>query len=258
SPAAALLGIIPLITLGLGFWQVYRLRWKLALIDELDDKLGREPLWLPGRINVSKLPDFQYRRVLSSGHLLSLQTVYVGPRTHEGTHGYHAITPLQRPGDASTILINRGFVAKDFCPGGANYERSPLALEAAAARANGGRGPEVTIEGLLRIGTKRGLFTPSNEPDKGTWYWLELPLLAEHAGGEAANVQAVLVDEVFEGHAGAVSERVGRGVPVGRPARVELRNMHAVYAATWFSLSAATAAMFWALVTKGRVSGKGK
>ncbi|KZO95903.1 hypothetical protein CALVIDRAFT_537497 [Calocera viscosa TUFC12733] len=260
SPAAALLGIIPLITLGLGFWQVYRLRWKLALIDELDDKLAREALWLPGRINVSKLPEFQYRRVLASGHYLSLLTVYVGPRTHEGTHGYHALTPLLRPG-GSTILINRGFVAKDFCPGGAHYAESPLALEAAAAAsapAAAGLGPEVTVEGLLRIGTKRGTFTPDNDPQQGAWYWLDLPALALHAGGEEAGVQAVLVDEVFDGHAGLVSERLAKGVPFGRPARVELRNMHAVYAATWFSLAAATAAMFWALVTKGRVSGKGR
>lgn len=227
------------------------------MIEELEDKLGRDALWLPGRINVALLPDFQYRRVLSSGHYLSALTVYVGPRTHEGVHGYHAITPLARSG-GSTILVNRGFVAKDFCPGGPMYAQSPLGVEAAKARENGGLGPEVTVEGLLRLGTQRSFWSPSNEPEKGTWYWLDLPALAAHAGGEERGVQPVLVDEVFEGHSGAVSERVGKGVPVGRPARVELRNMHAVYAATWFSLSAATAAMFWALVTKGRVSGKGR
>ncbi|EJT99997.1 hypothetical protein DACRYDRAFT_55300 [Dacryopinax primogenitus] len=221
SPAAMLLGIIPLLTLGLGFWQVYRLRWKLALIDELEDKLGREALWLPGRINVDKLPEFQYRRVLAQGTYLPSQTIYVGPRTYDGVHGYHAITPLARPG-GSTIFINRGFVPKDFCPGGPKYAGSPLALERT--------GGEVTIEGLLRQSSTRGTFVPENEPEKGVYYWVDLPLLSERMGESA---QPVLVDEVYEGHLGLVAEKLARGEPVGRKAKVEMRNQHAVYAATW-------------------------
>jgi len=39
----------------LNYYQVYRLRWKVALIDEIDEKLSREPLVLPNRIK-SVLP----------------------------------------------------------------------------------------------------------------------------------------------------------------------------------------------------------
>lgn len=41
---------MPVLTLGLGVWQIKRLRWKLDLIDELESKLRREPLTLPKNI----------------------------------------------------------------------------------------------------------------------------------------------------------------------------------------------------------------
>jgi hypothetical protein len=40
----------PIIGFGLGTWQVKRLRWKEALIEELGDKLARDPMRLPKRI----------------------------------------------------------------------------------------------------------------------------------------------------------------------------------------------------------------
>ena len=44
------LAAMPVGTLDLGFWQMRRLKWKVNLIDELDDKLRREPLRLPRNI----------------------------------------------------------------------------------------------------------------------------------------------------------------------------------------------------------------
>jgi surfeit locus 1 family protein len=40
----------PIATFALGTWQVKRLKWKVNLIDELNDKLSREPMRLPRRI----------------------------------------------------------------------------------------------------------------------------------------------------------------------------------------------------------------
>jgi len=36
-----------------------------------------------------------------------------------------------------------------------------------------------------------------------------------------------------EGHAGEATRRVDRGIPVGRPPTVELRNSHLSYVITW-------------------------
>lgn len=64
------------------------------------------------------------------------------------------------------------------------------------------------------------------------------------------HVLPILLEEVYDGYDSAT--RLARGVPIGRSATIELRNQHAVYAATWLSLSAATAGMFVLLVRRGR------
>ena len=50
-----LVGIIPIFTFALGTWQVQRLKWKVALIDELEEKLQREPMPLPPHVKYGKL-----------------------------------------------------------------------------------------------------------------------------------------------------------------------------------------------------------
>ncbi len=41
---------MPIVTFTLGTWQVERLKWKVNLIDELEQKLQREPMSLPGQV----------------------------------------------------------------------------------------------------------------------------------------------------------------------------------------------------------------
>lgn len=50
TPTMVLVGIMPFFTFALGTWQVQRLKWKVNLIDELEEKLRREPLVLPPKI----------------------------------------------------------------------------------------------------------------------------------------------------------------------------------------------------------------
>jgi len=51
-----LVGFIPIFTFALGTWQVQRLKWKVALIDELEEKLQREAMSLPKRIKCGVCP----------------------------------------------------------------------------------------------------------------------------------------------------------------------------------------------------------
>lgn len=44
------IGFIPLFTFALGTWQLQRLQWKVALIDELEEKLQLQPISLPEKI----------------------------------------------------------------------------------------------------------------------------------------------------------------------------------------------------------------
>ena len=49
-PLNAIVICVPILTLFLGIWQVRRLRWKVALIDEVERNLTREPMILPDNI----------------------------------------------------------------------------------------------------------------------------------------------------------------------------------------------------------------
>lgn len=54
KPTMVLLGIMPIFTFALGTWQLKRLKWKIALIDELEEKLQLQPLSLPPNIKFSR------------------------------------------------------------------------------------------------------------------------------------------------------------------------------------------------------------
>ena len=55
-----LVGIIPFFTFALGTWQVKRLKWKVALIDDLEEKLEREPMPLPPQVKYVHVKDRLY------------------------------------------------------------------------------------------------------------------------------------------------------------------------------------------------------
>lgn len=115
-----------------------------------------------------------------SGKWDHAHTMFVGPRVREGVHGVHVITPLVRE-SGSTILVDRGFVSNER-------------IADSAFRNEQG---EATIFGLLRTSQPRNYFTPDNEPEKGKWYWSDVPAMAEYAGGDASGVQEVFVEQIF-------------------------------------------------------------
>ncbi|THH09199.1 hypothetical protein EW146_g8754, partial [Bondarzewia mesenterica] len=245
NPTMIVLGVIPIFTFYLGTWQLQRLKWKVSLIDELTEKLEREPLHLPNKVkyvlsllvsrngiyilaSIAAIPDFIYRKVILRGRWDDARSMLLGPRVRDGTNGYHLITPLIRT-NGSTVLVDRGFVSGDFVKSG---KRIPI-VEG-----------EVEVRGMLRDSQARNYFTPDNHPEKGEWYWADLNAMAEYVGGENANVQQVLVEEIFEGHAGDANLRVSHGIPIGKAAVVDVRNAHASYVVTWYALSAFTTVMF--------------
>ena len=158
------------------------------------------------------IPEFVYRKVLLSGKWDHDHTIIVGPRTRDGTAGYHIITPLVRS-NGTTVLVNRGFVSKDAFE---KFSKAPHANE------------ETFIQGMLRVSQVRNAFTPDNHPEKGEWYWIDVDAMAEHAGGEKANVQPVLVEEIFGMceiiSAAACYSHVCRGARRGSGRQAEGRN----------------------------------
>ncbi|THV07631.1 mitochondrial protein required for respiration [Dendrothele bispora CBS 962.96] len=238
TPTMILVGFIPFFTFGLGTWQLYRLKWKINLIDELEEKLQLQPLSLPRRINLDVIPEFVFRKVIIRGKWDHEHTMLLTPRVREGVHGVHVVTPLKRE-NGTTVLVDRGFVSNEFVQD-TKFQKDE---------------GEVEVLGMLRTSQKRNSFTPDNLPEENKWFWTDVESMAEYAGGENANVQPVFVEQIFEGHAGDAALCVEKGIPIGRPATVDLRNAHLSYVITWYGLSALTSFMFVRVLLKRRKSG---
>ena len=223
----------------LGTWQVNRLGWKTDLIAKYEERLIRPPLPLPPRIDPSAIADFDYRRVTATGRFRHDKEMLVGPRLRDGQDGFLVVTPLERPGDGgSTILVNRGWISK---------AKAEQAVRAAAGGPEALPTGDVSVLGLLRVPWRRNAFTPVNNPAAGKWYFPDVQEMAAAAGAEPVWVEEVMNVGLMEGY-----RREEAGIPIGRPAEVNLRNNHAQYIFTWYALSAATAAMFFMIAKSPR------
>ncbi|KAF8423399.1 SURF-family protein [Tirmania nivea] len=229
----AFLALMPIISFALGCWQVHRLNWKTDLIARYEDRLILPPLPLPPKIDLSALSSFDFRRVRTTGKFRHSGEMLLGPRIHDGENGFMVITPLDRPNGASTILINRGWIPQNKQR---QEDRDPESLP---------RG-EVQVEGLLRHDVwKKNMFTPENKPERGEFYFPDIEQMAGLVGAQPVWVEMTMEPDYVE-----TQERMRKGIPVGRPAEVNLRNNHLQYIVTWYALSAATTFMFYLLVKK--------
>jgi surfeit locus 1 family protein len=141
------------------------------------------------------------------------QEMLIGPRVHDGQPGFQVVTPLDRseefPGfkGNTTVLINRGWIPKDK----AEHRLRPDGLPKGV----------VTIEGLLREPIKKNMFTPDNKPAEGKFYFPDVYEMAEWSGSQAVWVEETMRPDLLESYA-----REDKGVPIGRPPEVNLRNNH--------------------------------
>jgi surfeit locus 1 family protein len=166
---------IPITAFILGTWQVQRLGWKSELIAKFEDRLIRDPLPLPPTIDPDAIHDFDYRRVLATGHFRHDQEMLIGPRMRDGTDGYMVVTPLERE-NGTTILVNRGWIDKKHRDKRTRPDGLPTG--------------EVTVEGLLREPWKKNMFTPDNQPQKGMFYFPDVKQMAELTGSQPVWVEA--------------------------------------------------------------------
>ncbi|OTA87543.1 hypothetical protein M434DRAFT_399445 [Hypoxylon sp. CO27-5] len=232
GPGLIILAVIPVTAFLLGTWQVQRLGWKTELIAKFEDRIVREPLPLPPRVDADAIHDFDFRRVRARGRYRHDQEMLVGPRMRDGEQGYMVITPLEREGEGSTVLVNRGWISKRFRR---QQDRPAEALPKG----------EVEVEGLLREPWKKNMFTPENRPDKNEFYFPDVKQMAALTGS-----QPVWVEQTMEPDLLQAIDMESKGIPIGRPAEVNLRNNHAQYIFTWYGLAVATSIMFYMVVKK--------
>jgi len=223
---AALVGFAVLI--GLGTWQVERLHWKEALIAQRTAATSAPPAALPRSLEAAR--PLEFHRVEAKGVFLHDREIPVHAiERRSGGAGYLVLTPL-RLEDGAVVLVERGWVPAD--------------KREAQTRAQGNPPGEVSVEGLLRLAPaeKPGWFLPANDPDRGEWFWIELPALARAAGESGALP--------FYVEAGPAPNP--GGFPVGGQANTDLPNDHLQYAITWYALAAALAVIYLLLLRPER------
>ncbi len=197
--------------IGLGSWQVQRYSWKTELIDKLQSRSASEAIALPVKPGV--LDDIEFQRVRLAGTFLHQHEFYLLGRSLRGGPGLHIVTPFQRADGAGHVLIDRGFV--------------PFEKRAPTTRSEGQVEGVVEFEGIVRIAKGPGAFTPENDVTGNTWYFIDPVAMSNAAGLESLPGFYVL----------SAAEDTPGGFPVTKQWRLDIRNNHIEYAATWFLMA---------------------
>ncbi|KAI9333869.1 SURF1 family-domain-containing protein [Obelidium mucronatum] len=260
--SSPLLWLFPVVTFGLGVWQVQRLQWKLTLIDQVREKLKApaEPFsdFLNGTMaNIAGIDDdLQFRKFKVKGEFVEGADLYVGPRTRGAAAdtdtarglahnpvGYFVYSPFDVEQSQVTgpkpyrVLVNRGWIPRDS-----------KTLESQSKRKISG---PVEIEVVLRTGENPSSF-PTNDPKSNQWYSIDVDGMAEWTKSDA-----IVMDMISNSAINApLLER--EGAPLARNGtNIQLKNDHLVYAITWFGMCGISALMIRNMGRKSVGSGLG-
>lgn len=101
-------------TAALGFWQLDRAAQKQDLQTRIDER-GQLPAWNAANVLSMVDPDSGLHRVVRlSGEWVPDATLFLDNRQMEGRPGFFVITPLRLQGSEQAVLVQRGWVPRDF------------------------------------------------------------------------------------------------------------------------------------------------
>jgi surfeit locus 1 family protein len=203
-----LIGILGVAALmSLGFWQVQRLTWKEAILDEITTRIAAEPVPVPDHPDPER---DQYLPVTASGEITD-EEVHVLVSTREIGAAFRIIA-LFRTDDGRRLLLDRGVVPE--------------------ARKDEARAPvKATVTGNLLWPRETDMFTPDPDRETNLWFARDAEALSREL---AAEPFLIVVRETSETEPPVTPHPVDS---VGIP------NDHLEYAITWFGLAAVWAGM---------------
>lgn len=111
SLAAALLMTV---TASLGFWQLGRAQTKLNLQAAIESRAVLPPLDEAGLLAGGAPEELVHRQAQIRGVWVPAATVFLDNRPMAGRSGFFVITPLQLAGTSDHVLVQRGWVPRDF------------------------------------------------------------------------------------------------------------------------------------------------
>ena len=211
-------GCALLILLALGFWQLDRLAWKTALIENFESR-AKAPAIMPPPKDAAPM---EFTRLRFDGHFLHAHEIYLNGRTYEGNAGFHVITPF-RLADDRLLFVNRGWVSEQY--------RLPSSRPFSLSN------DKHTLHGILRLPQSKGRFVPENDPEQGWWFTINPPEIAQHLGLHEA-VQSYYVDQIRQSPIITL--------PIAAEIKIDIRNAHLNYALTWFGIALALLAIYTA------------
>src|SRR6056297_437104 len=154
------------ILIALGGWQLQRLAWKQAILDEIRAQITAEPVSLPADPHPAEdrfLP-VRVSGEIGEGEILVQSSLKLaGP-------GYRVIAPFET-GEGRRILLDRGFI-----PAGQRDADRPA-------------GP-VEVIGNLHWPDEINAFTPDPDREAGLWFARDVASLADALGTEPVIVIA--------------------------------------------------------------------
>ena len=189
---------IILTLLSLGFWQIYRLNWKLELIEQIENSLKNDP------VELSNIEKKNYLRIKTSGDIDFDKQIYLYNLNDNGKPGFEVINPIKIGNE--NYLMNRGWIP---------FEKKDL--------------PEINlvdqnkIVGTLMLQTKASTFKPENDIEKNYWFTLNRKDILKFTGRNFSEYVIYLNGDYK--------------IPKPRVITAKISNNHKKYAITWFSMA---------------------
>jgi len=103
------------LTARLGVWQLSRAQQKESLQAAIESRAALPPLATAALAHDAQENEGQlHRRAQLRGRWLAARTVFLDNRQMDGRPGFYVLTPLQLDGRPEAIVVQRGWVARDF------------------------------------------------------------------------------------------------------------------------------------------------
>ena len=189
---------IILVLISLGSWQLYRLNWKLNLIEEIENSLIKNPTEL------STINKKNFLRIKTSGEIDFDKQIYLYNLNESGKPGFEVINPILINNE--NYLINRGWIPFDK----KNQPEIDLI-------------DEDKIVGTLKLQSKANSFKPDNDIDKNYWFTLDREDVFKYTGKNFSNFIIYLNGDYK--------------IPKPKVITANISNNHKKYAITWFSMA---------------------
>ncbi len=177
---------------------MYRLSWKLDLINQIENSLKIDPVELQ---NVEKK---NYLRIKTSGQIDFEKQIYLYNLNKTGKPGFEVINPIKIGNE--DYLINRGWITFD--------QKNKPEINVVDQK---------NIIGTLMLQSKSSSFKPKNEIDKNYWFTLDREDILKFTGKNFSKY-IIYLNGNYEN-------------PRPRVITAKISNNHKKYAITWFSMA---------------------